>query len=883
MRLRRFLRAAVLLSTCAPACRPVSSREPALLSIAEAKRGASGREVRLRGRLGFYSRNTGAAYLQADDAGLFLETANVPSVPAVGGSVEVEGVLERRGDDTLLRARRFRIVPTGGPTPEPRRLPVTALADDGVAGTWVAIDGVVTGVAEQAESHSVVIESDGRSFTACIAEPRSDRPPSHASIVGFRVRAQGIRVAAADREASGAGCTLRLPTRLSLRYLQDAPDTEAAPSPPLTTIETIRALSPEDARQRRPVRVRGIVTTHDAHENLLFVQDGSAGIYVEAWRHLHQVTPGEYVEITGSTGPGAFAPVIDWPRLTPLGRGRLPEPIKLDAAVLPQYDSQWIELEGVVRAAGLKPPCAVLKLMAFGERVDVHVAGLSDLARAQTLVDAEVRLRGVYRARFSPTRQLLGVEIHVPSPDLISVLAPAPADPHAAALRRSDTVLEFQPHDATGRRIHVRGVVMLHRPGRSLYLRDAGGPLQVDSPEETAVAPGDEVDVVGFPGLGEHRPVLLDASYRVLGRKAPPQPLDVPADRVVSGALEGELIRIDGRLIEHLTGGSESRLVLQSPLQVFDAVLPHPARAPAEFERLRPGSLVRVAGICVVKGDAIGVPPSFQILLRSADDLVVVENAPWWTRERMVLAVSGLFAVAAASLVWVGTLRRRVREQTEILRGRLAREAALEERTRLARELHDTLEQNLAGVGYALEAVKHTLEHPTVARSHLDHALSHVDQSMMDARRSVWALRPRALDEGDLASAFTKLAHEVTRGGVARADVHVEGSPWPLQSSVEDHLFRIGQEAVTNALKHAEASRLRIDLRFEETAIEMVVQDDGRGFDQEPASGGGHLGLVGMRERVAQVDGTLDVTTAAGAGTTVRVAVPRRSAAVKVS
>jgi signal transduction histidine kinase len=284
-----------------------------------------------------------------------------------------------------------------------------------------------------------------------------------------------------------------------------------------------------------------------------------------------------------------------------------------------------------------------------------------------------------------------------------------------------------------------------------------------------------------------------------------------------------------------------------------------------------------------VHGDASRIPQSFQMLLRSPADLVVLESAPWWTRERVMLAGGGLFAIAAGSLVWVGTLRRRVRHQTVVLRARLAREAALEERTRLARELHDTLEQNLAGIGYALEAVKHTLEHPSLARAHLDRALTHVDQSMMDARRSVWALRPRVLDESDLTSALTELAHEVTRGGVARADVHVQGAPWPLLANVEDHLFRIGQEAVTNALKHAEASRLRIDVRFGETDLEMLVQDDGRGFDEGPPSGDGHFGLVGMRERVAEVDGTLDVRSAAGEGTTVRVIVPRRSAAPQVS
>ena len=346
----------------------------------------------------------------------------------------------------------------------------------------------------------------------------------------------------------------------------------------------------------------------------------------------------------------------------------------------------------------------------------------------------------------------------------------------------------------------------------------------------------------------------------------------------MSGTLQGELVTIEGRLIGRLAPEGESRLVLQSPLSVFEAVLAEPAGA--GFDSLRPGSRVSVTGICVVRGDAARVPQSFQILLRAPADVTLLEAASWWTARRALLAAAGLVAVASGALVWVGALRRRVREQTEILRGRLAREAALEERTRLARELHDSLEQDLAGIGYALEAVKQTIDHPSVARSHLDRALMHVDQSMGEARRSVWALRPRALEGGDLVSALSTLAREVTRGGVLDTEVRVLGRRWELAPGVEDQVFRVAQEALTNALKHADARRLRVDLSFGEAALTVVVQDDGTGFDPAAPVAVGHFGLLGMHERVAKVGGTLDIRSAAGAGTEVLVTVPRSAAAL---
>jgi signal transduction histidine kinase len=518
----------------------------------------------------------------------------------------------------------------------------------------------------------------------------------------------------------------------------------------------------------------------------------------------------------------------------------------------------------------------MLELVALGERLRVHLPGVVDLARVSPLVDAHVRLRGVYRANFTARRQLVGVEIHVPSFDLVTVLSPAPAAPYAAPLRRSDSVLEFHPRDATGRRIHVQGVVTLHRPGRFLYLRDAGGPLRVETRGQRALGPGDEIDVVGFPGLGEYRPLLADASYRTRGKQPAPEPLAVRADQAMSGDLDGELIRIEGTLVERFAPEGETRLVLQSPLHVFEAALPDPGA----FDAFRRGSRLSVTGIAAVKGDAARVPQSFQLLLRSAADVVMIEPAPWWTPQRAILAVASLLGVAAFAFAWVGTLHRRVREQTEILRSRLGREAALEERTRLARELHDTVEQNLAGIGYALEAVKHTLEHPTVARAHLDRALQHVDQSMGDARRSVSALRPRALEEGGLSSALSSLAGEVARGGMARAEVDVSGQPWPLVPAVEDHLFRIGQEAVTNALKHAHANRLQIRLGYAETAFELAVLDDGCGFDSARPLPKGHFGIIGMRERAAKLGATIELQSRSGEGTTVVVRVPRQAASL---
>jgi signal transduction histidine kinase len=620
------------------------------------------------------------------------------------------------------------------------------------------------------------------------------------------------------------------------------------------------------------VRVRGVVTAHDAQRNLLFVQDATAGIYVEAWRHLYDVQPGDQVEVIGWTERGAFAPIVVWPRLEVIGRAPFPPPLRLTNAVIPQADSQWVEIDGVVRSARLGVHRAVLELLAFGERLTVEIPGDVSRERIEALVDAQVRATGVYKAEVGATRQLVGVSLLAPHLELVSVRATAPADPYAAPLRLSDTVLEYHPGDAVGRRLHARGVVTLHRPGRFLYLRDAHGPLRVEARDDAELPLGTVVDVIGFPAVGTHRPVLVDASYRPIGREVAPEPLALTPDQPMNGTLDGELVTVEGRLLERLTPEGETRLVLQTPLYVFEAGFPGTASALSDLPL---DSRLRVSGVCVVRKNGTAAPPSFEILLRSPADVVVVARAPWWTPRRAALAAATLLAVAMGAFVWVALLRRRVREQTEILRERLAREAAVEERTRLARELHDSLEQNLAGIGYALEAVKETIDHPQVARPHLDRALRHVDESMAEARRSVRALRPKALEGADLVTALRQLTSELARGGVARTQVRVSGKAWIVPPPVEDQLFRIGQEALTNALKHAEASRLDVSVHFAPDALVLEVDDDGRGFDATAPVPDGHCGLAGMRERTQKLGGSLLVTSAPGRGTQVAAIIPR--------
>jgi signal transduction histidine kinase len=255
------------------------------------------------------------------------------------------------------------------------------------------------------------------------------------------------------------------------------------------------------------------------------------------------------------------------------------------------------------------------------------------------------------------------------------------------------------------------------------------------------------------------------------------------------------------------------------------------------------------------------------LFLRSPADIVVLSAAPWWTLQHTGVLLGFLVLSGLGAGFWVFLIARQKRQQFQ---------AILTERNRVARELHDTLEQGLAGIALQLEAVTGSLEtSPVAARQSLDVARQMLRYSLEEARRSVHDLRSEALESRGLAGALATLARQMTIGTTPRVDVRIEGSVRRLDAAQEHHLLRIGLEGLTNALKHAHATRIDLLLRFHADAIELVVSDNGCGLGQGPLElPGGHFGLRGVRERVDKLGGTVEFESRPGQGTRVAVTVP---------
>ncbi len=196
----------------------------------------------------------------------------------------------------------------------------------------------------------------------------------------------------------------------------------------------------------------------------------------------------------------------------------------------------------------------------------------------------------------------------------------------------------------------------------------------------------------------------------------------------------------------------------------------------------------------------------------------------------------------------------------------------LEERNRMAREIHDTLAQSFTGIIVQLGNASRLMStNPMAAQTHVQTSRDLARTGLAEARRSVEALRPRLLEEGDLCSALNQMATQLFSGSQTHVTCNRIGEPYALPTEVESNLLRIGQESVTNALKYAQASYIQIELIYNSTQCILRVKDDGQGFAINPASANNGYGLLGMSERSDRMGAQLTIQSAPGQGTEITV------------
>jgi len=639
----------------------------------------------------------------------------------------------------------------------------------------------------------------------------------------------------------------------------------------LTHADQVRRLTPEQAASGYPVRVRGVITM-DAPAPDFFVQDKTAGIFVEGSvtpRFIHRI--GELVEVEGVTGPGNFAPVIRETKLRVLGHQALPKAPLFPFSQLEngQQDSQWVQVRGIVRSAivdktSWREPTLALRVASEGGEFNVRVP-IDHEQKFSSWVDSEILIEGVCGSLYNADRQLTGILFYVPRLSFIKIEAPAKEVPVSALLR-------FSPGMEAHHRVRVRGIVEYHHLGSDLFLQIQGKGLRVLTPQSTQLTVGDLVDVLGFPAMGGTNPILENAVFHRLGHQSAPDPVRMDFNKPWE-QFDSALVTTDAKLLSRQAQPDGIRLMLQNGEVVFDATLPPGLSADTVIPL---NSIVRVTGICLVRSGGLWrVPESLGMLLRSSQDITVLRAPSWWNLRHTVWLLAITVAILLVVTAWVVLLGRRLREQIFITRQKLKQSAVLEERNRIARELHDTLEQELAGITMQLDLATDCFQQaPRVAQQALQTARDMSRHSMVEARRSVWDLRCQLLEHGDLVSAISQVVESLVSAGHAKVNVNIRGTPVRLPGQKEMNLLRIAQEAVANAVKHGCPRQVSIELRYTASSVCLTVMDDGCGFSPSQSARSGHFGLLDMRERAHSMGSKMNVESEPGRGTRISLEVP---------
>ena len=671
--------------------------------------------------------------------------------------------------------------------------------------------------------------------------------------------------------------------------------TRAGPEPAVLT--TVREVADSYLLPRPypPVRLEAVVTGRYPNGSLVIRDEtGATFVHGDGGARVFTASTGDRVRIEGGVYDGVFVNGIKDATVETLAPGPRPEPRRVSLAdlVSGKCYHDFVAVQGVVRSARPHPTLGtILVLDVDGRTIEARCIPPLPDDEARQLVDAEVEVAGFGAGEIGPARHLLRSYLRVLESAGVRVVAAAPADPFVAEA----VLLErFARLPRSGHRVKVVGVaaargglgggVFIAADGQGLFVEPA---LLDDAIRR--IARGDRVEAVGFVTAGPTSPHLGEAMVRVTGTAAPPParrlpsayPLETQDDwqRMFDDLWRDALpIEIELHVVSRVDRGGAAELVGTIGPRDMTVRCLVPGRPPAAAV---PGSVVEARGVyrvaAIDRDKSRPLPDAIDMWAESAADVRVVRQAPWWMRPGAVRALGGsLVACVAATLAavaWVFVLRRQVRRQVGVIEGQLKSEAVFEERQRIAREFHDSLEQDLAVMALRLEADAGAVA-DDASRRLIDQQRAAVLRLQDESHQFVWDLRDAALADRPLADSLTALIADLQQCRPVPIELAIAGPLPNPPLAVRQQLLRVVREAVANAVSHAHASTIAVTATERAGRVTAEVQDDGEGFDVAACERkAGHFGLRGMRERAWRMGADLEIESSPRFGTRVAVSV----------
>lgn len=658
----------------------------------------------------------------------------------------------------------------------------------------------------------------------------------------------------------------------------------------LTKASELHRLTPRESASWIPVKMRGIITYIRGVGSDHVVQDDTGGVMID-WNQKPGspiLGVGMEVEIEGHTNINPPTPRVTVNRLQILGEPGLPasRDCTLSEVLTEPLEASLVEFTGRVRSVRTESAATPTRLaLDFGPRsarVNVWISRWNEKDREQFKPGVQVRVRGVL-LRWKTSNWLpYTTFVVVQEPGWLRILDVPPPVTSLPLISIPEAISSRHSSDP-GVPVRVQGVITLHRPGEGFILQGDEATVWVHPSQATSFSPGDLVEAVGFAEPTGERKELEDAEVTLIRNAGLPEPVLLAPEDFKSAQplwMDGHFVRIQGTVQQSSVSLAGTTIWLDFGRQTLPLNLPaagkdDPPPPPA-------GSVVEATGVLQAHLNLLnrkigwGVS-DYEMLLQGPASLKVIRPPSWWTQRRLLGALGVILALAGGSALWALSLRRRVAEKSaQLAREITARhdqEILAEERQRLARDLHDTIEQTLTGAALQLDAVEATAPlQPEGNSEPLVLARRLLDRSRDELRRAVWDLTPGLLEQSGLPAALQAMADEQSRDGELDIEIHCDPDAEALPDRLAAHLCRVVQEATSNAIRHGHAKHVVVDLKLAHPGVTLTIQDDGRGFNPATAPGitEGHFGVNGMKERMRRLGGDCEIHSRPGEGAILR-------------
>lgn len=652
----------------------------------------------------------------------------------------------------------------------------------------------------------------------------------------------------------------------------------------------IRSLTPDQATQHpQLVRLQGTVIFVD-NDNAVFLQDETAGTLF--WRNRDNPTPppkpGDLVEVQGITRYGLYLPGIGEKHYRVLSHGPMPEPIDAtyEDLLSGRYHYQWVRIEGIVRSHQEQPENTTPTPSSSSSnssntntrRHTLRVALGSNIVEVRlnhppnnpkNLIDSRVRITGLASGSINDRRQLVQPYLWPHDDTCIHIIDPPP-DTTQLPLTPIEQLLTFTPSGrSNGHRVRITGTVLAAFPDGRIFLRDSSHALSLTLLHPNPnILPGESIEVLGFPEMERFSASLADATISKRNSGPPPSPATPTMPDLLRGSHDNDLITLTASVAETYQTETGPLLLLQANRRTLRAPLPPKTHIPII------GSRIQITGICQVESSKpiayLSTPQTLSLHPRNPNDLIILDTPSWWTSQRLFIALILLAIATSLALLWIILLRRQVDNQTNTLRNHIQHQAILEERQRIAREFHDTLEQDLTGLSLQLGAAASVP--PSRTTNLLQTARNLVTRIQTETRNLLSDLRTPPDQTLPLPTLLQNLVDSRSNSSTPTITLNIPTPIPPLPPHTLHHLRMITQESLANALRHANASSIHINLSHNNQLLTLSISDNGQGFDpSETWEKTGHYGCMGIRERARKINAQVLWHSQPNQGTSVEI------------